>query len=102
MDIKLVILFKSGGVMVKDIHTTPERVKEDIKFVDDLLDNILDAMTIGSIIRFKDDRVRDIVINCKSVCGVQYYIAANDSEYEELSNVEITKDTVETEEENDG
>jgi len=102
MDIKLVILFKSGGVMVKDIHTTAEKVEEDVKFVDSLLDSILDAMTVGSIIRFKDDRVRDIVINCKSVCGVQYYIAANDSECEEISNIEITNDTVKTEEESNG
>ncbi len=88
MDIKLVLLLKSGGVLVKDIHTTPETINDDIIFVDKLLDNLFDAMNTGSIIRFKDDRVRDFIVNCKYVCWAQYYIAADENEYATITEIE--------------
>lgn len=80
MVLKLVLMLKNAGILVQDIVTSEETIKEDLAFLDSVMDDIYEAMKNKSIIRSEDPRLKNFIANGEFVIGCQYLLTDDTSQ----------------------
>lgn len=83
MVIKLIIMLKESGALVQDIPTSEKTIDKDVKDMDEVLDDLFEAMKTRDIIRFEDERLKNFIANGEYIAGCQYVIA-EDAEMKEV------------------